>query len=272
MRARVLRGPGVFMKPWHLRLSVDGRHPMFPTEARRRAALHALARVARGEIAIFCLVDDHLHVVLYCGSAAATIRARAISRTVRRLAAVPLEATHLRAVESRRHMHWLLKYVLEQPGHHGLSTHPALWTGGCFADLAGARVLPGLGLRIAQALPRFRLSEACRLVGLGEDDLRPPPPERVRALGAVRVVAAAAAVLAADPKLTGRGAPEATARPLAGYVGRRAGIAHDELAWALRRSDRQLRRAARTRPDPRLERALQVRLALEEVAGERRGP
>jgi hypothetical protein len=34
-------------------------------------------------------------------------------------------------------------YLLKQPVKHGLDVHPALWTGSCFLDLIGARLIPG---------------------------------------------------------------------------------------------------------------------------------
>ncbi len=259
------------MQPWHIRLSSDGRHPMFPTEARRRAALHTLARIAGGELVLFCLVDDHAHIVLFCERALTTVRARGLSRTLRRLAAVPLERSFTKPVDSRHHMQWLVRYLLEQPARHRLAEHHALWTGSCFADLVGARALPGLTLRIASALPRFSLPEACRIVGLRKEDRRPLPPAEVRQLGASRVVAAATFVLAADPDLSDQAAPAVAARALAARVGRAAGITRRELGWVLRRSDRQMARAEAIPLDPALERALRVRLAIEEAVGRPRG-
>jgi len=54
------------MKYWHLTFSSDGRHPLFPSECLRRAALWAIARVKKCEILLFCIVDDHLHLVIRC--------------------------------------------------------------------------------------------------------------------------------------------------------------------------------------------------------------
>ncbi len=254
------------MRAWHLRFSSDGRHPMFPTERSLRQAVRALARTAPGELVLFCIVDDHVHVVLFCERDVAGFRARSLSRVLRPLAAVPLDEAYIKAVQSRSHMQWLVRYCLSQTEHHGLQVHAATWTGSCFADLVGARRLPGLELRIRDALPRFQLRSACAAAGVELGDLQPLSWERVRSLGARRVVSAAAAVLAVDESLPGKGADVLQARRLAATAGVRAGVDAVELAWALGCQRRHVARLVERAPPEPLLRALRVRLALEEAA------
>ncbi len=255
------------MRAWHLRLSSDGRHPMFPSEQRLRAAVRALARTAGGELALFCIVDDHVHVVLFCERKVAGHRARGLSRVLGAMAAVPLEPAFIKPVETRRHMEWLLRYVLDQPDHHGLAQQPALWTGSCFADIVGARALPGLQLRLHDALPRFQLWQACKVVGLDQHQLAPLPLVQVRALGAPRALQAATAALAVGPDLTGTTAAEVAARSLAVHLATQADIPPGEQCWALQRTSRQLRRLRASPPDPQLLLTARRHLALEEAAG-----
>lgn len=108
---------------------------------------------------LFCIVDDHLHVVLLCEAQQAGVLSRELLLALRPLTGPNLAPAFVRPVEGRGHLEWLVRYVLEQPTKHGLPGHPALWPGSCFPDLVGARRLPGLSLRLrlSEALPRFRL-------------------------------------------------------------------------------------------------------------------
>ena len=164
------------MHPWHITWATESRHPMFPDEAARLAAVHKLVELARAELVLFCIVDEHVHLVILCDLSTARRRARAVTRALRRLAAVRVDPARIRPVNDRRHMENVLGYVLTQPDHHGLPIHSALWTGGCLPDLVGARFIPGLDLRITAALPRFRKSEALHKVGLPSRPLLPAAP------------------------------------------------------------------------------------------------
>jgi hypothetical protein len=175
------------MALWHLTLASDGRLPLFPTEAERRLGLLALVRVALHELVLFCIVDDHLHAVLLAALERIGQLRSALSR------ALGLAGSSVKQVESRSHMQWLVRYLVTQPAHHKLCDHPALWSGSCFQDLVGARALDGLRLRLAEALPRLRLEELCEMAGLGWRVPVPVDDQAVRAAGAPRLAAAAAA-------------------------------------------------------------------------------
>ncbi len=255
---------------WHLTWASDGRATLFPEEATRLAAVRALARVAGDWAMLFAIVDDHVHLALACDRKEAGRVARNGLVALRKLAAAPLEPAHIRAVENRAHARWLVTYLLEQPKKHGLPAHPALWSGSCFPDLAGARTVPGfsLGTRLAEALPRFRLREAYAAVGLPPTELTPVDGDRIRRLGADRLCRAAAAVLAETFPLLGKRAPATLARAAACHLGRGAGIPTSELTHVLAITPQAALRLAGREIDPDLLTAITLRLALEDaVAG-----
>lgn len=139
-------------------------------------------------------------------------------------------------------MRWLVRYLLTQPEKHGLDTHPALWTGSCFADIIGARTLPGLQLQLGNALPRFRARSAYEAVGLPATAIAPATNAEIRVLGASGLTAAAAAAVAVDALLRGNQPAVASARRVAVRLATKAGISAEEVAWALGVSTRAVRR------------------------------
>ncbi len=147
------------MRPWQIVINSVDRNPLFPSEALLRLAVRTLVAVVGPWSALFCIVDDHAHVVVCCYDGEAPRLADALHRALQRLSAVPLSPPFLGAVRGRAHMESLLGYVPAQTSHHGIPVHPALWTGSCFVDLVGARLLPGFGNCIMQLLPRFRLRQ-----------------------------------------------------------------------------------------------------------------
>ena len=52
------------MTTWHMTAASDGRQPLFPDENSRRSAVRVLARAAGSDMALFSIVDDHVHVVV----------------------------------------------------------------------------------------------------------------------------------------------------------------------------------------------------------------
>ncbi len=170
---------------WHVTWSTQGRRPIAPDEARRRALLRAVVDRTGAVLVLFSIVDDHLHVWLIGGRPALVAAVRSIGYALRALAAAPVQAPHVEPVERRGHAEWLVAYLLTQTTHHGIATHPAAWSGAALPDLLGARRI-GRGAR----------SEA--------------------------LVVAAGAAFAAGPDLTGRDAENVLAIGVAARLGRHA--------------------------------------------------
>jgi hypothetical protein len=252
------------MQSFHLTFVTVGRHPMFADEASRRAALHALGRVLAQKVVLFALVDDHLHVVLYVSPAEVGHLARAILLALGPLAAVPVHPAHVAAVEDQEHLTSLVRYLLEQSVSHGLDEHPALASGSCYAELVGARVVPGLELQVERAFLDRRVPDTAPFVGLPSTPLEPSGPSVVRHLGAFRLAAAAAFAAAAPSNLEGRSAECVAARRVVACLGDQASIDSRELAAALGVDPDTVRRLQTRAADPVLARATCVRLALEQ--------
>ncbi len=252
------------MRPWHLNISSVSRLALFPSPDHTREAVRKLVEILGDDLALFCVVDDHLHVVLVCDERTLQPRVRALTRSVRALAAVEVNPTHVRRVEGRKHMQTLLDYVLRQPSKHDLLVHPALWEGGCLPDLVGARRLPGLRLRIMEALPRATQADALCAVGLPEARLEPMDLHTVRTLGPARLLSAAAAATCSDPRLRSKRRGAADARRAACSLAKKAGITMSELAWQLGVTPRACRRMVAHPGAQGLEEVVLRRLALEE--------
>ncbi len=253
------------MQPWQIRLSSDGRHPMFPTEPQLRGAVRVLAHTLGREAALFSIVDDHIHVVLHCERGMVTWRARSLCRVMRARAVTLIAPSYISPVQSRSHMQRLVGYTLNQTRHHDLPAHPALWTGSCFADLVGARALPGLEPKLAQALPRMKRWTLCKAVGLREQDLVPLEPGELRTLGAARILSAAAAVLAVGPNLEEAGRQRFLVRVLTAQVGASANVPREELAWVLGCTRRHIQRLEQAPIQETLLQMVCVRLAIEQA-------
>jgi hypothetical protein len=252
-------------KCWHLTFASDGRLPLFAEEALRLRALHRLAAIAGQEAALFSIVDDHLHALLAGDRRRIARLGGSLFRALRPIADASLEPARIRPVQSRAHLQWLLRYLLTQCRHHGLQEHDALYSGSCFQDLVGARLVDGLDLQIRVLLPRFRLRDAYLAVGLPPRQLSPADAASVRAAGSARLAAAAAYAVAADPCLPGSQATVVRARRAAAQLGRQAGMPSGSLAEELRIALRSVQNYAATCPDDAAVRAVRMRLALENL-------
>jgi len=253
------------MNLWQLRWSTEGRLAFFPDEARRRAAVRALVRVAGPRLLLFALVDDHVHAVIESQGSGRS-EARSIRMALLPLSASPIDPPWLGRVEDRGHLRSLVRYDLGQPDHHGLALHPALWTGSCFPDLVGARRLPGFANRLAEQLPRLTRAELFRWVHLPDVAIEPATDAGVRVAGAARLVGAATAVLAVGPALAGRAADAVSARAAVCRLAEASGIARAEVVHALGVPLRTAQRLAHHPVDDALLDAVRRRLSLEDLA------
>jgi hypothetical protein len=246
----------------HLTFPSVGRLPPFPDEASLRLAVRTLARVAGRYVLLFCIVDDHFHVVLGSGGPSCVKIGQSILFALRPIAAVQLRAPHVEPVESRRHLQNLVGYLLRQVERHGLDTHPGLWSGSCFQDLVGARLIPELELPLRRFLPRLRSDAPLDIVGI-------PRPlvlldeTAMRDVGVARIVETAALVYAAGPVLEGKTTSNVRARRTAVHVAVRLGYETNEIARALGISNRSVRRLLSDPDLPHAPRAVRIRLSLE---------
>ncbi len=250
---------------WQLTFSSGGRQPLFPTEATRRAAIRTLLRVTGDALVLFSIVDDHVHVVLFCPRPLAGRRAQALHRALAPVASAPLRPAHISAVEDRSHLRWLVTYLLRQPVKHQLGEHPALWTGGCFADLVGARLPGTLATSLRLALPRFRLRTAYGAVGLPPVPIEALDDRALASCGLGRIVSATAAALCLDPALSGSGAAIVDARRAVVAASTVARFPAGHVAETLGISPRTVRRYRQEGADAGALRAVRMRLALEDV-------
>jgi len=256
------------MPVWHLTIAADGRQTLFPSDGQRHAGVRVLARLAGTELVLFSLVDDHAHLVVLGERERAGRLARAVLLGLRPLAAAPLDPARVRPVESRAHLESLVRYVLRQTARHGLPEHPALWSGSCFQDLVGARWLPGLQLRLAEALPRLGPAALCAAAGLDPAPLAPASDEALRGAGVARLVAAVAAAHALPLPLTGRTTAVVVARAAIAHLALGCGLAAADVAWALHLTPRGVRELLERQPPAELLRAARTRHALvERLAG-----
>lgn len=220
------------MSLYHLTFSSDGRLPFLPSSQHRLAALHLLARVCGARLVLFCVVDDHLHVVLFLPDGAGKRVGRDLLFALRTLSSAPVGSPHVRPVKTRAHADWLVRYLLTQVEHHGLAAVGATWEGSCFWDLAGLRAVPGLGLDIVEALPRWSIERVCDCVGVPADAVLPVEIERVAVLGPGRLIDAVCRA-AAVPDLVGRDAARIRAKAALARLSRAAGIPAGSIATTL---------------------------------------
>ncbi|MFH2010376.1 MAG: hypothetical protein ABI333_27505 [bacterium] len=258
------------MALWHVILSSSRRLPMFPTEKHQRAAVRALVCAAPDRLALFGLVKEHGHVAL----AASPCRRRhiksAVVQSVGAVAVEPVEVSFCERIEDPKHLRSLVRYFINQSSHHGVKGHPALWSGSCVHELLQTRALSNLRLLVEDLLSDLK-STVLEMVGLPGRLIQPASDEKIRALGATRLVMAAAAALAVGPVLTGHSTPVLLARRAAAQLGRKAGIARDELGWALQVSARALTRLLQGPADLVVEEAVRRRLDLEQAVARSAG-
>lgn len=251
---------------YHLTIAVRGRRSLARDEAERRALVRALARVGGDRLLLFSLVDDHFHAGLraeFAGRVGDALRRVLVARRPD----LEFKPPHLEPVGTRAYLRWLVRYLIAQPERHGLGVDAALWTGSCFQDLVGARVLPGFEVTpLRNELPRLRLGGLFDALGLGTEPFRPADDDALDRAGVARLVDLAAGVYAVGPALMGRSTPVVSARALAATVAGLVGVPTSTLARFLGVVPRTVRSLAQRPPDVRAVLALRRRLALEERA------
>lgn len=252
------------MKTWHLRFSSDGRRPLFDDEARRRAAVRLIYRHAGPWLVLFRVADDKVHVVVYCSAERSQKLKRAVLLGLRPLAETAFEPAFIKPVDTRPHLKWLLDDLLDEDAHHDRTVHPALWSGSCFADLVGARVVDRQQLGIYQRLPRTRPANIWRAVGLPASGVAPVSNRRLRELGIGAISLSAAAASCCDPALLGRATQVVDARAATVQLARGAGFPMAEI-WRVLGGSRQGLYGLAARPiDGSLLRAVRMRLAIDQ--------
>lgn len=247
---------------WHGTYSSESRLPLFSDEGAIRAAVRGLTRSTRNDLVLFNLVDSHGHAALALPASECRRRFAAILKCHQPVAAVRLEQFRVRPIDGRSHLENVVGYLLRQTRHHGIAEHPALWTGSCFSDLVGTRVVSGLRLRIFEFLPRLTSADLCARVGIPSSAITPASNGVILAAGAGRLVDAAAFACAADRRLSGRTREEVDAKRAAAHIARLAGLPLRSVADALGLQLRETRNLAAA-VDPRLEAAVRSRVALE---------
>ena len=93
-------------------------------------------------------------------------------------------------------------------------------------------LIDGLSLRLADVFPDFRLATALGMSGCRQE-IPAADCAALRAAGAQRLKAAAAAVLGVDPELGGETQAERLARRAVAQLARRVGLARVEAAATL---------------------------------------
>lgn len=257
------------MKLWHVTFSSATRHALFPGAPLRRAALRRVIALAAGELVLYSLVDDHLHLVTHCSVSRAPVLERAIVLALRPLVMGQI-STHRRPVEGRSHLLSLLRYHLNQVVKHDIEgACPALWEGSCFQDLSGARRLVDIRPRLAELLPRAGRLLPHELVGLPRREIEPASDRVLRRAGVDRLASAAGVSLLTGPALTGRTRQVVLARRATAQLAAGAGISSMELRWFFDADQSTVWRWRRPTVDSWNLRAIRVRISLEDLIARR---
>jgi len=65
------------MRPWHLTISSVSRLALFPGAGPTREALWRLVEILGEDLALSCIVDDHVHAVILCDEPTLKLRVAA---------------------------------------------------------------------------------------------------------------------------------------------------------------------------------------------------
>lgn len=250
----------------HIMISTDGDLAMARDETERRQLVRAVVGVAAGRLAVFNLVDQHLHLLARSDWPARL--ADSVRRVLRsRLGGLELRPPNVKPIRSRDHLLNCVGYILRQTDRHEIGgSNPALWTGSAFLDIVGARILYGFDLAVlVQEVPRLKKRELYEQVGLEPVELVPASDADLLRAGPARIAELAASVFAASPTYAGRRDETVKARALAAHVADGLDIATAEIARFIGVAPRAVRYLEDRHRALQIVavRALRLRLALE---------
>lgn len=251
---------------WQIRLSARGRKPLFLDENTCRRSVRSLAEATPSETVSFCLVDEHAHLQVQASRDRVASLARALHLRLSRTTGQHLEPAWTEQVDNRAHLLGLVRYCVNQPAHHGLSVHPALWPGSCIHEIAGTRWIPNFNLILSSTLPRVRPEDLLAVARVGTSPLAPLPTDRLAALGLPRLCAAATAAACVPTTLEGNAREVVATRVVVAHLAQAAGFTRSQVSDALACTRRAVGHFVDRPSEKGLAVAVLRRLALEERA------
>lgn len=250
---------------WHLILTSEGRITLFTNEEKLRQAVLKLGKTAASHLISFCVVDDHIHLVLYCSRQCVGRLSQALQIALSPIGSSKFSPGYIVPVKKRTHLNRLILYTVNQPQRHGLKEHPALYSGSCFLDLAGARFIGVLGCPITSVLPRFNMADLYSELNLRIHTLTPADDGQVKDAGLGAIIRAAGAVFAAAPALTDQSEQTVKAHRVAVRLARSVGFTASQISCHLQRSTRSIFRVNHQQIPEEALTAVRRRLALEKL-------
>lgn len=253
------------MEWWQIGFESRDRKVLLPEEDALCATIRGLVASAGAELLLFGIVDDHAHVYVQAERVRAGRLAQALGVVLGKRADTVLRPAWIGPVNDRSHLLNAARYTLRQASHHNLFVPDALWVGSFFQDLVGARWIPGFVPGLWRVLPRLRLRDLFPVVGLPLQPIEPISIEGAARAGMGRVRAAAARAACAGPALKGREPWVVQARGAAARLGVQAGFGRSHISEILECSVRGVGHLLGQEPVPELDRAVRMRLALEDA-------
>jgi REP element-mobilizing transposase RayT len=251
---------------WHLTFSSANQYPLVPDETLRRKVVHKLVKKSGQEMVLYCVVDNHIHLVVACDRKRVGAIKMALHKSLGALVVQEMLPAHLRSVGSQSHLRWLVRYLLLQVIHHELEEHPALWSGSCFQDLVGARYIKGainLRQRLEAHLPRYHWKNYYEIIGLPLQEIEPASIVEVQNSGFSRLVEAASVSLATEPSLKGKFEQAILAKRSVAQIGKVVGFSIAQMARTLKAPERTIRHMCAQPVEKDAKAAICTRLALE---------
>jgi hypothetical protein len=241
---------------WQVILRLTDGRVIAPRVAQRRLVTRMVHRHGRDRALLaFCVVGDHVHVLLLCSRVEAGRFAHAIETSLRHVLELPVsfEAARIRPIDGQRHLESVYRYVARQAIHHRFGGDPLL-DGNSVADVWGLRALGDeLAVLASERLPTVRIGAA--EVGLSLEELLRATP-RLDELAD----AAAAAMSIASPLATTRAA--AIARRCAVHAALAHGATVAAVAELLGTTPARVQRLRNQPATPRAVRAVELQLRL----------